>query len=50
MQITDLTSRATELIAEIEELKEAIAKQQQENKRLTSELSELEQRTQGIEK
>ena len=39
-----------ELIAEIEEQKGTIAKHKEENKKLTAELSEVEQRTQGFEK
>lgn len=49
-QLSELNGRLTELITEIEEQKGTIAKQKQENKKLTSELTELEQRTQGFEK
>ena len=45
-----MTSHANDLVSEIEELKGAVTKQKQDNKRLTSELSDLEQRTQGFEK
>ena len=45
-----MSSHANELVSEIEELKGTIAKQKQEHKKLTSELSEVEQRTQGYDK
>ena len=45
-----MTSRATELVAEIEELKGAITKQNKDNIKLTSEMSELEQRNHHFEK
>ncbi len=45
-----MSSHANELVSELEELKVTVAKQKQENKRLASEFSELEQRTQGFDK
>lgn len=49
-QLSELSGRVAELIAEIEEQKGSNAKQKQENKKLAADLSELEQRTQGFEK
>lgn len=45
-----MTSRAAELIAEIEELKGMITKLKQENKRLTTDTSEFDQKSQSFEK
>ena len=50
MQLTELNGRVTELITEIEEQKGMAMKHKQENKRLTAEMAELDQRTQGFEK
>lgn len=49
-QIAELNSHAAELIAEIDELKTTIAKQKQDYKKLSTDMSEAEQRTQGFEK
>lgn len=45
-----MTSRAAELIAEIEELKGTINKLKQENKKLSADISEFDQKTQSSEK
>ena len=49
-QISEMSAHANELVSEIEELKGTVARQKQEHKKLTCELSELEQRTQGYDK
>ena len=50
MQIAEMNSHASKLIAEIEELKGTISKQKQDSKKQATDMSELEQRTQSFEK
>ena len=50
LQITEMTSRAAELIAEIQELKGTITKLKLENKRLSVDISALDQKSQCFEK
>ncbi len=45
-----MTSRASEFIAEVEELKGKLTAQKQDKKKQTAEMSELEQRTNTFEK
>ena len=49
-QIGDLNARVSEQTTEIEELKAVIVRQKQDQKKLTTEMSGLEQLTQGIER
>ena len=45
-----MTGRISELIAELEGLRTSAAKLKQENKKLSAEMSELDQHTQGFDK
>jgi len=48
--MTEMTGRNTELLSEIEELKLAVAKLKQENKKQSVDASEYDQKVQAFEK